>query len=119
MRNKVVLKILRYRRSLREHLATLCAIEENRLRPEHFGNFRKHRRSSKSHHHIAKSPYNGIGGDAGKPVRASALHPHHKLGEWKLRALVTRHRICNLGKEAASFSNFVLHILADEELDAA
>ena len=116
--DKVFLEVVDHADCLVEHLFIHAAGEKDVLGAEHLGHLGQDRRAAESGETVGEAADGGIGGDAGKSVRAAALHADDELRGGKLLALKLSGILGKLCQELCARLELVLHLLAGQELDA-
>ena len=100
-----------------EHFLVPAPAHDQGFRAEHFGHFGEQRRAARRADAVADRAQEGVGGDAGEAVGATALEAHHKLGNGLFGAHVVFQLVLQLLDELERFGLLILPFLAHQELD--
>ena len=114
--DEIILESIQHVLRLMEHRFIDAAVNQKALRAEHLRNLCQDGGAATGDQHIRKTPDGRIGSDPAQPVRAAAFHADHKLRHRQFHALKLPGICGKLLQQGPCRAEFVLHILAGEEL---
>ena len=116
---KIALEVVDQAHGLSKQLFGAAAGHEDGLRAEHLRDLGQDGASAHRGQQVGEHADGGVRGDAGQAVRAAALEAHDQLVRRTGHAFIPAHPRRQFADQTDPFSQFIFHVLADQEADAA